>query len=489
MKSRLSAAILFVIASPFSLAGAPAHFHYEGVLGTSMDVSVKGLTQDQALPAVEQVVKDISSLEQNLSSWLAESEISQLNQQKKLKNPSPELIAVLELCKTWAKRSTEHFSCKMGQLQQKWRQAFKQQQAPDRVAMRYLARDIQQAEYKFDPKSVELAQTISLDIAGVAKGYILDQALNKLKQALPKAKALQINIGGDLVFWQADKHNNNWQVSLADPFATSDNNSLMQLAVTNGAIAASGHKSRGYQIDNRFFSHIFAPEDGWPLDDAPAAIVYAQDSVSADAIATALSAQSATQGLDWVNELAGVEALIIAPSGIKLASDGWQQLVAASKEQASQTSPLLEISYQIPTLEAEKYHRPYLSIWITDSSNKSIRNLLLLGETERWAKKNSRWWRRVGRRNPDLLDTLARPTRRPGQYQLSWDGLDDYGQPVARQQYWLHFEASREAGGHDYQKVKIDLNQNSIQQALEAKGELGQAQVNSLPALAHFNTQ
>jgi len=485
MIRRFLASVLFVT-SPISLASVPAHFHYEGVLGTSMDISVKGVSQEQALPAITSLVKGIAALEQNLSTWLSHSEISQLNQHKILENPSQELIAVLDLCQIWAKRSAQHFSCNMGLVQQKWQQAFKQQQAPDRVAMRYLARDIQQAKFHLDPKRITLGQEISLDIAGVAKGYILDQALTQLRQTLPQANALQINIGGDLVFWQHNKQQANWSINLADPFSPSDNKSLMQLSLSTGAIAASGHKSRGYQIDNRFFSHIFAPEDGWPLDDAPAAIVYAQDSASADAVATAISAQSATQGLDWVNELAGVEALIIAPSGITLASDGWQQLVKMKQAQGSQSPAVLEISYQIPAIEAEKYHRPYLSIWITDSNNKAVRNLILLGETERWAKKNSRWWRRVGRRNPDLLDTLARPTRRPGQYQLSWDGLDDYGQPVTRQQYWLHFEASREAGGHDYQKVKIDLNQDSIQQALGAKGELGQANVNSLPALAQF---
>ena len=57
-------------------------------------------------------------------------------------------------------------------------------------------------------------------------------------------------------------------------------------------------------------SAIFCRQkDGWPQDYAPAAVVVANTATEADAIATALSAQSASAGIDWVNQLSGVEAL------------------------------------------------------------------------------------------------------------------------------------------------------------------------------------
>jgi thiamine biosynthesis lipoprotein len=99
---------------------------------------------------------------------------------------------------------------------------------------------------------------------------------------------------------------------------------------------------------------------------------------------------------------------------------------------------------------------------------------MLLGETERWAKENTRWWRRVGRKTPGILDAIARPTRLPGKYDLRWDGLDNNAQPALPGKYLLHVEASREGGGHDYQKLLIDTRQFNQAITLPAKGELGQ---------------
>ena len=154
--------------------------------------------------------------------------------------------------------------------------------------------------------------------------------------------------------------------------------------------------------------------------------------------------------------------------------------VGLSEQHSTKPLPIssaINLSYQIPALDVDKYERPYLAIWLTDKKQKPIRNLLLLGENERWAKKNSRWWRRVGRRNPELLDILARSTRRPGVYQLAWDGLDDFGQPVAEQPMILHVEAAREHGEHDYQKVALSLNQEQKNINLPVKGELGAVEI------------
>ena len=488
MKQGIYSLLLLLGATANAHSDTPIHLHYEGVLGTSMDINVSGSEQASVEKAVDIVSQRISALENILSTWKKDSAISQLNQTGKSEAPEPALFQVLSQCQHWETQSKGHFSCKLGALKTVWQQTVRQQDVPDRVAMRYMARDIQQSDYQVNKEKITLGDNIELDIAGLAKGYILDVTLAALKQQLPSARGIQVNIGGDLVMWSHPTATP-WNVSVASPFAPKDNQTELRLSVSQGAIAASGHKSRGYQIDNRHFSHILAPKDGWPADNSPGAIVYAKDALTADAAATTLSTQGITSGIDWVNQQPGIEALLITENGIKLASKGWADIATPLHEQIDKGLPLLNIHYQIPTLPSEKYHRPYLSIWITDTNQRSIRNLLILGETQRWAKKNSRWWRKVGRRNSDLLDNLARPTRRPGQYELSWNGLDDFGNKVPSTEYWVHFEASREGGGHDYQKVLINLAEPLTSQALNAKGELGSARITGSESMANLHSQ
>jgi thiamine biosynthesis lipoprotein len=71
------------------------------------------------------------------------------------------------------------------------------------------------------------------------------------------------------------------------------------------------------------------------------------------------------------------------------------------------------------------------------------------------------------------LDSIAKPTRQPGRYSVSWDGLDDAGQRVGQGRYIVHVEASREHGTHTYQSFEIELGARSLEKSLPAKEEMG----------------
>jgi thiamine biosynthesis lipoprotein len=135
------------------------------------------------------------------------------------------------------------------------------------------------------------------------------------------------------------------------------------------------------------------------------------------------------------------------------------------------------LDFTIPTLNVDDYEKPYVAIWITDSNRTVIKNLLLLGKSEQWAQTNKRWWRKSGRHNELLLDGLARPTRKPGNYQLSWDWRDDYGNLVPTGNYQLHIEASREDGELSLATFNFDTNKLPSVKVKPASGELGQLQL------------
>ncbi|GAA6185307.1 hypothetical protein NBRC116595_25550 [Aliiglaciecola sp. NS0011-25] len=440
-----------------------------------MDITIYGAEDEQIDTAVGVLSNKIQVLEGTLSTWQLDSTINQLNQNLVIPNQSKELTEVLHLCENWHKQSGGKFSCRMGLIRQRWLEAENTQTLPDRIEMRHFARDIQKREnpISLTAEELHLAKNIQMDPAGLAKGYIIDIGMRTLRELLPSATGIKLDIGGDISFWGIPENKTHWKVGLGNYIDSTDSHSNSYIEISNHAVAASGHLSRFYQIERRKFSHILDPNEGWPMDSAPSAIVIANDATTADAVATALSTQKASKGIEWVNSLPGVEALVRS-SGIAVMSDGWHRFVPSSSQQDYQHEENVYIEYQIPSIDTAKYHRPYLALWISDLNNNTVRQLLLLGESERWAKENNRWWRRVGRKLPGLLDAVARPTRLPGKYHLSWDGLDDQGKSVKSGEYILHIEAAREGGGHDYQKVRFDTRNMEHVIQLRPKGELGQ---------------
>jgi len=458
------------------LLAAPTSVHTDGVLGTSLDVSLYGSSESKSHAAIDSLLKRINRLEGVLSTWRKDSEISQLNINKASEHLSTHLHNVLTLCQQWEQSAEAHFSCRLGQLTQQWKKAVAQQQIPDRIQLRRLARDIRGQEHIVldNQQAIVIPQKVTFDISAVAKGYILDDSVQYLRAQLPTVTGIKLNIGGDIITWGHKDSHKPWQISISPHNKINDNNHHQTIEITHGAIAHSGIGERDFVINRRQFNHILSPQEGWPLDNPHTVTVYALSGATADAVATALNTMEIPQAIDYVNKLNNVEALIQTTHGKAYTSAHWHQLTKNNEHAVTPTQ--LRLDYQIPDITHANYERPYLSFWLTDNKGLFLRQVLLLGDANRWAQENTRWWRTVGRKQDDLLDASARPTRRPGHYMIEWNGYDFNNHRVTNNNLVLHMEASRENGGHNYRKTAINLNDNAPM-TLPQKGEIGMTTV------------
>ncbi|MCD7098087.1 DUF2271 domain-containing protein [Stenotrophomonas sp. MMGLT7] len=428
----------------------------EGVLGTSLQMQVEG-DDRHAGRAVEAALAEIARLEAELSTWRADSALSAYNDGRLDVQALPaDTTAVLQACEQWRERSSGAFSCRLGGPIARWRQAQAAQQLPDRGELRRQARAL--AALQPPPSGpLDTASGLRYDVDGIAKGYILDRALDRARKAAPAARGIAIDIGGDAVYWGTRADGSAWPVTIADPQRPLDNtDGIAQVRLHSQAIAASGHRSRGYDIGRRHLSHILDPQDGWPLAFAPAATVVAADAATADALATALTVLPIRDGIALADATDGAAALIVSDTGIAFASARWPALLAG---QAAQATPQVLIDYEIPPPPAAAgYRQPYVALWIEREDGGAVRQLHVLGDRGRWLGELPAWWRNYGRNDPAGALGIARPTRAPGRYTVAWDGRDDAGRAMPPGRYVLRVEAAREHGGHELLALPFALD-------------------------------
>jgi thiamine biosynthesis lipoprotein len=309
-----------------------------------------------------------------------------------------------------------------------------------------------------------------LDLDGVAKGHVIDRALEAARRAAP-VDGLMVDIGGDLRVWGRSPSPDGWRVGVADPGRLQDNAEPAEvLRLAGGALAFRGPGLRGPHVLGR---------DGRPS--LAAAAAFAPTAADADALSTALCVMDPVEGLALVDRLDGFEALVIGPDGRRHGSAGWARMAEPRLILAQAPSPWpagfgLTIDYEVPQ-HGGRAQPPYVVVWITDAGGVPVRTLAAMGADARFIDENFIWWRRVGRTMGKGVDAAAKPTRKPGRYSLVWDGLSDKGQPAPQGRYTVHIEASREHGGHGYQTFDITLGAQpaSVEQA--ANDELGPATV------------
>ncbi|MDZ7868978.1 MAG: DUF2271 domain-containing protein [Rheinheimera sp.] len=78
------------------------------------------------------------------------------------------------------------------------------------------------------------------------------------------------------------------------------------------------------------------------------------------------------------------------------------------------TASDLEIALQLPKISEGQYHRPYVAVWVEDSSEKSVRLIEIWREKPDWIKDLRRFWRKTGRADQPLVDARTGATKGPG---------------------------------------------------------------------------
>lgn len=125
-------------------------------------------------------------------------------------------------------------------------------------------------------------------------------------------------------------------------------------------------------------------------------------------------------------------------------------------------TPTYDIQLTLPTIDKGQYHRPYLALWVENEKRVSQRSLEVWMQKPKWLPDLKRYWRRVARKNTDVVDGVTSATRKPGSYTINWDGLNDKGQPLTAGKYSICVEAARESGGREAICTEIDYGKTAL---------------------------
>ncbi len=120
----------------------------------------------------------------------------------------------------------------------------------------------------------------------------------------------------------------------------------------------------------------------------------------------------------------------------------------------------LSVSVEIPQIPVAEYHRPYVAVWIEDSSQAIAANLAVWyqvrGDHTKWLPDLRQWWRRGGRDLKVPVDGLTGATRPVGQHLLKFDAAKAPLSSLEPGQYALVVEAVREVGGREALRIPFE---------------------------------
>lgn len=163
---------------------------------------------------------------------------------------------------------------------------------------------------------------MQIDLGGIAKGYAVDQAIEKLRAA--GIEHASVSAGGDTRLL-GDRRGRPWVVGIRNPRQRDD--VALMLPLQDIAFSTSGDYER-YFIDSSTgerVHHIINPRTGVSASEVMSASVMGPSGFDTDPLSTTVFILGVERGLALINSLVQYDAVIIDVSGKVYYSDGLVQ--------------------------------------------------------------------------------------------------------------------------------------------------------------------
>jgi len=338
-----------------------------GVMGGACQLQAvapagKANVAQAALRAGEAALRDIQS---RLSPDLEGSEIVRFNNA-----PAQQVVALsdpareaLDLARQLARDTGGVFDVTAGPILEAW-QAASQDRPPTREELEAARAASSWDQIVLgDQGAIKLADTVRVDLGGIAKGCGVDRAVEAMMSA--GAAGGCVMVGGDIRCFGRNAQRRPWRVGVRDPFTRDAARPIAVLGLTDGAVCIRESYLGHQTTQGKRFGRVKDPRPGPNLGrsvEGPASVtVVAPTCALADGWASALAVLG-PDGLGLLREAGDVKAMMVVGSADNyqvFMSDGMESLLA---EPVSRTSgvraPTIMPADQPTTAPASALQRP-----------------------------------------------------------------------------------------------------------------------------------
>lgn len=312
--------LLLLLLTTFSF-GQIIHKKKASLLGSPFEVTVIAKDSIEGESYCNQAIEEVKRIENLISDWIPTTEISNVNKQAGIQpvKVSEEVFNLVERSLQLSKLTDGAFDISYASMDKIWKFDGSMKQMPTNE-------DIKASVSKVGYQNVILDKTNStiflknkgmkLGLGGIGQGYIAD----KIKELLQKegCQSGVVNVSGDINTWGYQLDGKPWTIAIVNPMNKSK--VFATFPLIDSAVETSGSYEKFVVFDGKRYTHIIDPRTGYPAFGLVSVSVFAKKTELADALATSIFVMGQEVGLNFINQLPGIECILINDKGEVLTS-------------------------------------------------------------------------------------------------------------------------------------------------------------------------
>lgn len=295
-------------------------------MATSVDFIMDTVVEQKlygknAQQAVQEISRRLQEYEQQCSMYVAESEISALNQNagKQYTELSPQTLELVQRSKLLAEESDGLFDITIAPLTKLWGITTEHPRVPTQQEIDSAKELVDYQDILIDGNQAMLRREgQSVDLGAVAKGA----ACNIVRETAETyhIRGGYVSIGGNLIVLGNDQTGQPYYFGVRDPQGDSSAY-IGKLTLDQKTMATTGIYERYFEQDGVKYHHILDPRTGYPAEsDLISVSVISEDGLLADCLSTTLFLEGKQAALSKLEETAYQLILVDADGNVYYSS-------------------------------------------------------------------------------------------------------------------------------------------------------------------------
>jgi thiamine biosynthesis lipoprotein len=283
------------------------------LMGNRFELTVIAQDESWAMDSIDAGIAEIRRIEKLLTTFSEDSETSLINRNAGIApvEVSRETFDLIDRSVRISRLTQGTFDITYGSIDKRlWNFDVTMTALPDKDTTRRMVRLINYRNVQLDREQCTVflrEKGMRIGFGGIGKGYAAERA-KSIMMAMGVDSGI-VNASGDLAIWGYQPDGSPWTIGIVDPNVRGQ--IFSYLNVTGLAVATSGNYEKYALIDGKKYSHTINPRTGLPVTGIKSVTILCPNAEFADAIATPVMIMGVRAGLDLVNQIKDVEAIVI----------------------------------------------------------------------------------------------------------------------------------------------------------------------------------
>jgi thiamine biosynthesis lipoprotein len=283
------------------------------LMGNRFELSVVAESEQWAAEKIDAGVEEIKRIERLLTTFSDDSETNKVNANAGIMpvEVSRETFELVKRSIVISKVTQGAFDITYGSIDKRlWNFDKDMTSLPDKATAKKMVRLINYRNITLDEDNCTVflrERGMRIGFGGIGKGYAAERAKLIMKQQGVTSGV--VNASGDLNTWGLQPGGKKWTIGIANPDAS--HQVFSYLNISDLAVATSGNYEKFIMIDGKKYSHTINPRTGLPVTGIKSVTIITTNAEIADAMATPVTIMGVYAGLDLINQMKDIEAIII----------------------------------------------------------------------------------------------------------------------------------------------------------------------------------